>query len=60
MRTRVTITRIAPRAITTQTQTGVGGAAGGPFSTAGAASVKKLKVADQSLGAGSTDITRQK
>ena len=59
MRTRVTITRIAPIAITTQTHSGVGAALSGT-SGSGAASVCKLKVADQSLGAGSRAITRQK
>ena len=48
MRTRVTITRIAPMAITTQTQTGVGAGFSG-VTGAGAPSVWKLKVADQSL-----------
>ena len=47
-------------AMTTQTQSGVSGASGGAGGASGAASVWKLKVALQSLGAGSTDITRQK
>lgn len=56
----MTTTKITPIAITTQTHSGVAGAFGAASGAAGAASVWKLKVADQSLGAGSRDITRQK
>jgi len=47
-------------AITTQTQNGVGGALSAGAVGGGADSVWKLNVADQSLGAGSMDIIRQK
>ncbi len=50
MRMRVTITRMAPMAMMTQTQIGVAGSAGGAAGGAGAGSVCRLKVADQSLG----------
>jgi len=60
MRTSVTITRIAPMAITTQTHSGVGAASSAGGASGGAASVWKLNVADQSLGAGSIAIIRQK
>ncbi len=58
------MTRMAPMAMITQTHTGVAGAAGAAASGAGADSVWKLNVADQSLGIGwpliSMALTRQK
>jgi len=50
MRTRVTITSMAPMAMMTQTQIGVAGSAGAGAGGAGGSLVWKLKVADQSLG----------
>jgi len=53
--------RIKPMTITTHAQSGVcGGDVGAADGDGGAASVWKLKVADQSLGAGSSAITLQK
>ena len=46
----MTITRMAPMAMMTQTHSGVAGSAGAGFSGAGAVSVWKLNVADQSDG----------
>jgi len=62
MRTVVAITSAVPIAITTHAQSGVSGciAGGGVGGGGGDASVWRLKVADQSLGAGSKAITRQK
>ena len=59
MSTRVTITRMVPIAITTQTHTGGGAGASGATGPDGAASVLKLKVAEGSLG-GSMPFTCQK
>ena len=50
MRMRVTITRMAPIAMMTQTHSGVAGSAGAGAGGAGAGSVWKLNVADQSDG----------
>ena len=59
--TTVTITNTAPPPITTHAHSGVAGCAGGNAGAGpGAAIVWRLKVALQSLGAGSTVITRQK
>ena len=60
----MTITRMAPMAMMTQTHSGVAGSAGGAPGGAGAGSVCMLKVADQSLGMfwplTSSAFTRQK
>ncbi len=58
----MTISRARPMAITTHAQSGVSGciAGGDAWGGGGGVSVWKLKVADQSLGAGSRAITRQK
>jgi hypothetical protein len=64
MRMRVTITRMAPIAMMTQTHSGVAGSAGAGAGGAGAGSVWKLNVADQSDGMfcplTSSAFTRQK
>jgi len=47
---RITIIKMVPIAVSTQTHTGTAGVAGGGAGMAGTAFVVKLKVADQSLG----------
>ena len=61
MRTIIGISRARPPAMITHAQSGFSGCGAGCAGGAdGAASVLKLKVADQSLGAGSSAITFQK
>ena len=61
MRTIMATSRARPLAMTTHAQSGVSGCGAGCAGGAdGAASVLKLKVADQSLGTGSSAITLQK
>jgi len=56
----VMMIRKAPMAMITHTHSGVAGASAGAAGAAGLGSVWKLNVALQSLGTGSTAITRQK
>jgi len=61
MRTIMTISRAMPMAITAHAQGGGSNCGAGCVDGgSGAASVRKLKVADQSLVTGSSAITRQK
>ena len=59
MRTIITASKIRPITIIAQAQAGVEGGAAASV-VGGADSVRKLKVADQSLGTGSRAITLQK
>jgi hypothetical protein len=59
MRTIITMSRIKPMTMMTQAHGGVWGA-DSAGKDGGAASVWKVKVADQSLGVGSSVITLQK